>query len=154
MNTQKAERVLRSIRKALSSGKFVMHGSVRRSNTLLPNRPRITSRRRHNLHQKLVYATKSVLVATMYANYPCVNWRHKLRKEELWIKYEGKGNTVTFRYGFIHLALRSTFAGNHIICASEKAVNVVRTFKVDPEVFEALWQKRKIKIFPKYPGRH
>ena len=154
MDTLKAERVLRSICKAILSKRFVMHGSLGKSNTLLPKRPRGSFKKSHNLHHKAIYGTESLLVAVMYATLPSRIWRYKFKKHELWIKCRGEGNELNVSSGFIHLCPKSSFAGSPLISASKRAVKVVRTFPVSLEVFVYLWKKEKIKIFSRFPGRH
>jgi len=149
MDTQKAERVLRSIRN-IRHEKFVLHGSPVRSNTLLPRRPKLggfsNHRKTRGIKETGVYATRLVEVAVLYASLPYdLQWQ--VIRRERYIRVRFAGEEIRIRHGYIHVCRQTSFDGRGVITRSGRAVKVVRTFRVPPEVFLYLWGRKDIQLF-------
>lgn len=155
MNTQKAERVLRSIRK-ISHKHFVLHGSQTKSNTLIPKRPNVRFKKRKELHQKGIYATSMTTIAVMYATLEnSITWKYFFKKEEIEILHKipdgVEESTLALYNGYIHVCHRNNF--KHIgplILFSKRPARVVRTFKISHEILLYLWDKKEIQFVPKF----
>lgn len=150
MDTRKAERVLRSIQK-IPHKHFVLHGSAVRSNTLVPNRPDMSSftnqRKTKGFREKGVYGTLVREVALIYATLPNdVQWRFVRKGKFFHVRWRDK--EVALHAGYIHVCRRSSFDRGALVIASKRAVKVVRTFRIDPEVLIYLWEKKRILFLP------
>ncbi len=149
MNTQKAKRVLRSIQK-IPHKRFVLHGSLVRSNTLLPNRPNLeiftNKRKARGIREKAVYGTLISVVAVIYATLPN-NTQWKYVKKEKYFHILHREEYLTPSSGYIHVCRRTSFDYGVGILASKQAVRVVRTIRVSSDVLEYLWRKRDVRFF-------
>lgn len=149
MDTQKAKRVLRSIHK-ISHKHFVLHGSLTRSNTILARKPSLdtwrNTRKAKGIREKGVYATRLVDLAVLYATLPNdTMWRRVKKGRYIRILYQ-KPELILFR-GFIHVCRADSFDKRALITVSKRSVKVVRTFRITPEVFMYLWEKKQLRIF-------
>ncbi|HCC06352.1 TPA: hypothetical protein DEP94_03285 [Candidatus Nomurabacteria bacterium] len=155
MNTEKAKRVLRSIRK-IPHKHFVLHGSLTRSNTVLLRRPNVRFKKRKELHQKGIYATSLTEIAIMYATLEnSIVWKYMLKKKEICILHkitnDTEKSTLNVYNGYIHVCRRHTFnQGGPLISFSKRPARVVRTFKISHEVLLYLWDKKDIKFVPEF----
>ncbi len=148
MDTHKAQRVLRSIQK-IPHERFVLHGSLTRSNTLLPNKPTLktfrNTRKAKGLKEKAVYATRLTHVAVVYATLPNdTAWR--LNKKGKCLNVLAREPEVSLFSGYIHVCRAASFDRGRLITTSGRAVKVVRTFKITPDVFAYLWHKQDLRL--------
>lgn len=149
MDTQKAKRVLRSIRK-IRHEKFVLHGSLVKSNTLLPRRPKLkgfkSKRKTRGIKERGVYATRLVEVAVLYASLPYdLQWQPIRRERYIRVGFVGK--EIQVREGYIHVCRATSFDGRGLITRSKKAVKVVRTFRLPIDAFLYLWDRQDIRLY-------
>lgn len=149
MDTQKAKRVLRSIRK-IPHRRFVLHGSLVRSNTLVPNRPNLktfTNRRKtKRIREKAVYGTLVVEVAVIYATLPKdIQWKYVKEGRYFHVRYQGE--EIGLYDGYIHVCRRTSFDCGVGILTSKRAVKVVRTIRVNADTLEYLWREKRVRIF-------
>lgn len=149
-DAEKAKRVLRSIHKFVY-GEFVFHGSLARSNTLLPKRPNLRSfsnqRRTRGIRERGVYATRLVEIAALYATLP-YNPQWQLVRKERYIRVLFSGEeTMQISRGYLHVCRQDSFKGGGLIMRSERAAKVVRTFRVPFEVLLYLWDRKDIRFY-------
>lgn len=149
MDTLKAKRILRNIQK-IPHKKFVLHGSLRRSTTILPNRPSLDTfknpRKAKGLCGKAVYATRLTCIAVLYATLPNhVHWKYS--KTERCIRVLHEGPALPVYTGYVHVCRGKSFGRGGFITKSKHPAKVVKTFKVTPEVLLYLWDKKEIGFF-------
>ena len=155
METQKAKRVLRIIR-SIPHQHFVLHGSLIRSNTLLPNKPKLKFKKHRKLNKKGVYATAVINIAVMYASMENrMKWKFIRKGGEIHVLHEkkdGEEKPILNLYdGYIHVCRREIFGkAGALILFSKRPAKVVRTFKISHEIFLYLWNKKAVKIVPEF----
>ncbi len=149
MNTDNVKRVLRSIQK-IPHRHFVLHGSMRRSNTLIPHRPLLEKfknpRKAKALRKKAVYATRVVHIAVIYATMPNdTQWKWKRKEKNFRILHREKNPVLCS--GYIHVCRATSFGRGAAITSSKRPVKVVKTFRIPPDVFLHLWDNKEIQLF-------
>jgi hypothetical protein len=149
MNTYKVKRLLRTIN-SISHERFVLHGSLKRCTTLIPHRPKLetfkNTRKAKPLRRKVVYATRVTDIAVLYATMPNdTQWYYE--KAQKCMRVLHTDPELMLYAGFIHVCSGRNFSKGARIVSSKHSAKVVRTFKITPEVFVYLWDKKIIRIF-------
>ena len=149
MNTLAIKLKLRSLER-IPHEQFVLHGSRKRSNTLIPKRPKLESwrnkRKARHLLQKAVYATRVIAIAVIYASLPNdAQWRYV--KKGRYIRVLHREPEISIYPGYIHVCRRTSFNRGALITTSKHPVRVVKTYKIPPEMLQFLWGKKQIRFF-------
>lgn len=135
----------------LPKGKFVLHGSKKRSRLLSPRRPRPARIRTPFQNQKAIYATGNPVIAIVHATIDNPRWQNI--QEKGIVLFIEEGATISPHGGYVHVLPQKGFVGSARMSYSRKSVKPVTVIKVRPITPYILTMMQKLRIVRYRPKR-
>ncbi|MCF7815468.1 MAG: hypothetical protein K9M10_00330 [Candidatus Pacebacteria bacterium] len=116
--------------KRLSIGKYILHGSRKRSRLLLPKRSKPARIRTPFQNQKAVYATGNPIIAIVYATLDNLPWQNV--REKGVVVFIKEGEQLCPHGGYIHVLPNKGFVGSLRMSYSRQPIRPVAVIKAYP----------------------